>query len=167
MMVQLSNPNESLDDLDRRLLARLMRHGRATWSDLAVELGLTAPAIAQRVRRMEDRGVISGFTALASPAAIAPVCAFAAGAATPAPARDRGAPTLAERLAVLDAVQECHYLSGADEYLLKIRCASLEALRLLVSETLPREAGVSIRRVQVVLGTLKETPALALPPATT
>jgi DNA-binding Lrp family transcriptional regulator len=50
-----------MDATDLSILRQLMRDGRATWADLAVDLGLTAPAIAQRVRRLQDRGIIRHF----------------------------------------------------------------------------------------------------------
>ncbi|MEO6350085.1 MAG: AsnC family transcriptional regulator, partial [Candidatus Limnocylindrales bacterium] len=53
-----------MDYIDVRIVDDLMRRGRATWADLAGKLGLTAPAIAQRVRRLEERGLIRGYAAL-------------------------------------------------------------------------------------------------------
>src|SRR4029450_857376 len=73
---------ESVDSVDRTILRTLMVDGRATWADLAVELGLTAPAIAQRVRRLQDRGLIRQFAALVAPDQFAPISAFVSVALT-------------------------------------------------------------------------------------
>jgi Lrp/AsnC family leucine-responsive transcriptional regulator len=112
MVDQPSNPKSELDSVDLRLLSRLMRQGRATWSDLAEELGLTAPAIAQRVRRLEERGVIRQFAAVVSPDALAPVCAFVAGSASIGPI---SATACAAHVQSLEAVQECSGFAGADD----------------------------------------------------
>ena len=65
-----------IDATDLRLLRRLVTDGRATWADLAVETDMTAPGVAQRVRRLRERGVLRGFAALIDPQAVAPICAF-------------------------------------------------------------------------------------------
>jgi Lrp/AsnC family leucine-responsive transcriptional regulator len=65
-----------IDDVDLRILGRLSRDGRATWISLAQEMGLTPPAIAARVRRLVDRGVIRQFAACVDPAAVGAITAF-------------------------------------------------------------------------------------------
>jgi len=154
---ELSITNDPLDETDAGLLHRLMRQGRATWSDLAVELGLTAPAIAQRVRRLEDRGVIRHFTALVDPQALAPVAAFL----SVRPAVPRNAEQMRRQLTSIESIQECHFLGGEHEHLLKVRCRSLGELHRLISEILP-QAGAIVTDVRVVLSTCKETPVLPI-----
>jgi Lrp/AsnC family leucine-responsive transcriptional regulator len=151
--------DSGLDAVDRRLLSRLMRDGRASWADLAHDLQLTAPAIAQRVRRLQDRGVIRQFAAWVEPQIVAPVCAYVTVRFTGPDQRD----AFHERIVGLDAVQECNHLAGVDDYLLKVRCGSLEELRVLVSDTLPRIPGVTRARASVVLSTIKDTPVLPVP----
>jgi len=145
-----------IDDLDRQLLGRLMRDGRATWSDLANDVGITAPAIAQRVRRMEQSGVVRGFAAIVDPAGIAPVAAFVT--LRPGPGDDHT--FVAERVVKLAAVQECHYLAGDDGYLLKVRCRSVEELDRLVRHTLRELAPAAVISTQVILATAKESPVV-------
>jgi len=150
--------NTDLDATDRALLLRLMRTGRATWADLADGLGLTAPAIAQRVRRLEERGVIRQFTAWVDPAAVAPVTAFVAVELEQPEMRDR----FAKALVGVEQVQEGYLLAGDHDYVLKIRAGSLAELERLVSVRLARLPGVSRLRTTVVLGTVKESPVLPL-----
>jgi Lrp/AsnC family leucine-responsive transcriptional regulator len=150
-----SHPKIDLDEVDRRLVVKLMREGRATWADLAVELGLTAPAIAQRVRRLEERGVIRQFAAWVDPKVVAPVTAYV-GIAYERPDRDR----FSRVVEGLEAVQECSRVSGPDDYLLKVRCGSLEELDELVGVTLPKITGVTRVETTVVLSTVKDTPVL-------
>jgi Lrp/AsnC family leucine-responsive transcriptional regulator len=155
----LSFPNNDIDETDLRLIEHLTRNGRATWADLAHDLGLTAPAIAQRVRRLEDRGIIRQFTAVIDPERIAPVGVFVL-------ARLRGGSVRDDfRTAVLalGAVQECHLLAGDDGYLLKARFRSFDELQRFVDVTLPALPGVEGTSTNIVLTTVKESPALPLP----
>ena len=156
MATELLNTKSELDEIDRRLLARLMRNGRATWADLAVELGLTAPAIAGRVRRLEERGVIRQFAAWVAAEAVAPVCAFLALRFERPDLRD----DFHRQVGELECVQECAHLAGADNYLLKVRCVSLAELEQLVAVALPRIPGVARVRTSVVLSSVKDTPVL-------
>ena len=158
MAFELSN-QQALDDLDRRLLSRLMLQGRATWADLADELGLTAPAIATRVRRLEERGVIRQFAAWVAPEAVSPVCACV-GVRFDQPDRRE---EFHRRVSSLPAVQECHHLAGADDYLLKLRCGSLAELEQLVATVIQKIPGVRRTRTSVVLTTVKDTPVLPVP----
>ena len=148
---------EALDATDAGLLSRLMVHGRATWADLAVELDLTAPAIAQRVRRLEDRGIIRQFAAIVDPRVVAPVAAFVSVGAKPSDGLER----MRQQLTALESVQECHFVGGAGDHLLKVRCASMRELEHLIAVTLPK-AGAVVTSVRVVLSTAKETPVLPL-----
>ena len=136
-----------------------MRNGRATWADLAVELGLTAPAIAQRVRRLEERGVIKQFAAWVAPDAVTPVSAIVAVQLDKQAARDG----FHRQAGALESVQECHHLAGPDDYVLKVRCGSLAELEQLVSATLAKIPGVVRTRTSVVLSTIKDTPVLPMP----
>ena len=149
------------DASDRTLLRLLMRDGRATWADLAVELGLTAPAIAQRVRRLQDRGVIRHFAAWVAPAAVAPLTAFVE-LSMPVGADYA---ELQRALEQLDSAQECYRVSGEYQYLLKVRCASLDELARLLDRDLPRVCPgfVGPLRSRVVLATLKESTVLPVP----
>jgi Lrp/AsnC family transcriptional regulator, leucine-responsive regulatory protein len=151
-----------VDALDLGIVYHLMRDGRATWADLAVELGLTAPAIAQRVRRLQDRGVIRQFSAIVAPELFVPVSAFVGVTVASVDAHARFQRGIAE----LDMVQECHQVLGADDYLLKVRCASLAQLAELVSNVLPRLAGGGRARSTVILSTVKESAILPLPNVT-
>lgn len=59
-----------MDDLDRRIVAHLLRHGRATYQVIGDDVGLSAPAVKRRVDRLVERGDVAGFTAVIDPAAL-------------------------------------------------------------------------------------------------
>ena len=114
-----------LDTIDSKAIAALQSDGRASWADLGTALGLSAPAAAERVRKLLDGGVIRGVTAVLDPETAGfPVLAFVA-----VTLEAQGA-----RAGFLDAVrrhdliQECHHVAGDDDFLLKVRARSLREL---------------------------------------
>jgi Lrp/AsnC family leucine-responsive transcriptional regulator len=138
-------------------MARLLLDGRISWADLGNALGLSAPAAAERVRKLGERGVIRGFSALLDPGAAGfPVTAFVA-----VTLRDQAA-----RAAFLDAVrqhdlvQECQHVAGDDDFLLKVRARSLADLEGVLADDLKGRFGVARTRTTIVLGTAKETVSL-------
>ncbi len=153
----------ALDALDSKALQYLMLQGRMTWSELAGLLGLSAPAVADRVRRLEERSVIRGYAALVEPEAVG--CELTAFIAVTL-ARPEHRQPFWQRLQELPQVQECHHVAGDDDYLLKVRCRNTRDLERLISERLKDLSGVVRTRTTIVLSTLKETPALPLPATT-
>src|SRR5690349_19371056 len=105
MTAQESKQNPAVDKLDMQLIRRLMRNGLAAWTELGQDFGLTAPAVAQRVRRLEVRGVIRQFTAWVAAEAVAPVCAFVAVRLDSPGQRE----AFRREVARLECVQECHH----------------------------------------------------------
>ena len=148
-----------MDAIDRKALGRLMTDGRTSWADLGEHLGLSAPAAAERVRKLEERGVIRQFAALPGPIEAGfPVLAFVSVTLQ----------SQSKRKAFLDAVgrhggiQECHHVAGDDDYLLKVRCKTMGDLDDLLSEELKGRMGVARTRTTVVLGSAKESTALPI-----
>ncbi len=137
----------------------MSRDGRATWAELAAAIGLTPPAVAARVRRLVDSGVIRQFAALVQPEAVAAVTAFIEVTFDDAQAREE----FRQVVGRLVAVQECHRIAGRAEYLIKIRARSASELEGLLTTVLPRAARGASFRVSMVLGTVKESPVFPLP----
>ena len=151
-----------MDALDRKIIELLTRDGRLSWADLAAELKLSGPAAADRVRKLEQRGVIRGYAALIDPAAVGlGVTAFVA--VRLAVARRREA--LVKRMCALPGVLECHHVAGDDDYLLKVRVADLRALERFVSDELKVLDGIAGTRTTIALSTLKESVVPTLPAA--
>jgi Lrp/AsnC family leucine-responsive transcriptional regulator len=142
-----------LETLDSKAVRLLMQKGRATWSDLGEHLGLSAPAAADRVHRLEQRGVIRGFAALVDPEAAGyPLVAFVAVALD----RPDRRTAFLKRVSALPEVAECHHVAGDDDYLLKVRCTGTRDLDRLLVESLKTIPGVRTRTT-IVLGTAKES----------
>lgn len=145
--------------LDSKALRLLMKQGRVTWTDLAEHLGLSAPAAADRVHRLEQRGIIRGYAALVdAEAAGYPLTAFVA---VRFDRPDRRAAFL-KRVAALPEIAECHHVAGDDDYLLKVRCRDTADLDRFLVESLKAIPGVVRTRTTIVLSTAKESVAVPI-----
>jgi Lrp/AsnC family leucine-responsive transcriptional regulator len=144
-------PGGGSPDVDRALLAALARDGRASYTDLAERVGLSVSAVHQRVRRLEQRGLITGYKATLDAKALGlPLSAFVS--ITPIEAaQPDDAPA---RLAHLAAIEECHSVAGVESYILKVRVASPDALEALLAAI--RTAANVTTRTTVVLSTFYE-----------
>jgi Lrp/AsnC family leucine-responsive transcriptional regulator len=119
--------DRALDSTDWRILDELQRDGRLSYNQLARRVNLSAPAVAERVRRLEESGVIAGYQARVDPArAGLPLTAFVQMRCTPG--RCLLKTTTADDL---PEVVEIHKLSGAVCSMLKVRVASMEHLEAL------------------------------------
>ena len=152
--------NTRLDVLDRKILSRLMEDGRVTWAQLASEVGLSAPAVTERVRKLERLGVIDGYSARVNPEAVGyGLLAFVAvGLSDP----DHHAEMLRQAEATPE-IQEYHIVAGDYDYLLKIRCTDSKHLERLLREKVRSVAGVARTQSTIVMLTSKETCAVPLP----
>ncbi len=137
-----------MEDIDREILRLLSTDGRMSYTDLGKATGLSTSAVHQRVRRLEQRGVIRGYGAVVDFEAIGlPLTAFVS--VTPL---DPGAPDdVPERLAPLPEIEACHSVAGDDNYILKVRVATPGDLEGLLAR-IRSAAGVSTRTT-VVLST--------------
>ena len=118
-----------LDPIGRRILEALRRDARSTFAELGREVGLSAPAVIERVRRLEEAGVIRGYHAdVRWPDESRAVLAFVRMKV----ARERYARLIAltERL---EEVLECHHVSGEDSFVLKVAVPAVERLEELIS----------------------------------
>jgi Transcriptional regulators len=145
------------DTNDSKIIVRLMVNARATWAELGAALGLSAPAAAERVHKLEERGVIRGYAAIVDPDAVD--CGFAALIAITLERPEHRAPFLA-KIEALPEVLECHHTAGDEDYILKVRCRGPRQLEHLISEDLKALPGIVRTRTTVILSTVKETPVL-------
>jgi len=143
-----------MDELDRKTLQFLMRQGRGTWAELGKLLHLTAPAAAERARKLEADGAIMGYAALTNPDKLGfPLTAFVS--VTVGDQRKRSAfLRLVERQ---QQIVECHHVAGEDDYLLKVRCRGTHDLDHFLSKTLKDGIGVARTRTTIALCTPQET----------
>jgi Lrp/AsnC family transcriptional regulator, leucine-responsive regulatory protein len=144
----------SLSLLDSKLLKRLMEQGRATWAELASDLGLSAPAVAERVRKLEERGLIRGYAAIPDPARLGyGLTAFVAVTLERPKHREK----FIRALTAMPEVAECHHIAGDFDYLLKVRCRGTADLDDLLSNRIKELPGIARTRTTIALGTIKES----------
>jgi Lrp/AsnC family transcriptional regulator, leucine-responsive regulatory protein len=148
-----------VDGVDLVLLEMLQRNGRVSQHDLARAVGLSAPAVADRLRKLEERGVITGYTALLNADKLgrgltAFVFVGVAGSRHFAGFRDR--------IEDESAVVECHSVTGEASHLLKVKVSSTRALEALLEEV-QGWPGVQWTRTNVVMSSIKESTAVPLP----
>jgi Lrp/AsnC family transcriptional regulator, leucine-responsive regulatory protein len=145
-----------VEDLDRQIIRLLSRDGRMSYTDLGKAAGLSTSAVHQRVRRLEQRGVIKGYAALVDAEAVGlPLTAFVSVKPLEASAPD----DTAERLADLSEIEACHSVAGEENYILKVRVGSPADLEMLIG-VIRAKAGVSTRTTVVL-----STPFESRPPA--
>lgn len=125
-------PNGSLDDVNRRLLAELHTDPRMTMSELARRVGMSSPAVTERVQRMERSGVIRGYHLDVDPAALGmPVTAFT----RIRPAAGQLA-KIADLARSLHEVTECHRITGEDCFLVRVHAPTIAELESVLDRFL-------------------------------
>ncbi len=146
-----------VEDIDRQIVSLLARDGRMSYTDLGKATGLSTSAVHQRVRRLEQRGVIRGYTAIVDSDAVGlPLTAFISIKPTDSSAADDAA----EQLAELPEIEACHSVAGDESYILKVRVATPGDLETLLA-TVRAKANVSTKTT-IVLSTPYEARPVAL-----
>jgi len=143
------------DPIDRRILGILAEDGRISWLDLGRRVSLSASAVAERVRRLEARGIIAGYRAVLDPAAMGRSLDAVIGVRA-VPGYDRRA--LETWLCARPSVIEVTHLTGPHDYLVRVRCADAAELDTLLM-SMKSDAGVADTETRVVLRSLPLAPA--------
>lgn len=118
-----------MDTIDWQLLDALQIDGRATLTALAKQVGLSVPAVTERVRKLEDEGVIAGVVARVSPQAAGYGVTALIGITVAQPSKAR----FTKFLDGIAEVLECHHVTGADSYVMKVVATSVEHLEQLIA----------------------------------
>lgn len=137
-----------LDDLDRKIIAVLLRDARTPTAQIAEQVGLSRPAVADRVDKLERQGVIRGTTAVIDPESVGEaVTAFVAvrGSSLSSAGWKRFREIMRR-----DEILEVHTVAGDDCYLMKVRTGSIGALNTLVQELTVAPVGLSTRTTIVM-----------------
>ena len=150
----------TLDEIDLKLLALLQEDGRMSQHDLAEAVGLSSPATGERLRKLEERGVIKGFTAVLDPKLVGrDVTAFIAVGID----GSKFYPEFVERAREHTDILECHAVTGQGSHLIKIRTRDTSTLERLLAE-IQSWPGVHWTTTSIVLSSLKESTRLSVPP---
>jgi Lrp/AsnC family leucine-responsive transcriptional regulator len=120
---------ETLDEVDRVLVRELVANGRATLSELAASARLSVSAVQSRVRRLETRGVVSGYSARINPEALGHLLSAFVAITPLDPSQPDDAPARLEHIA---EIESCHSVAGEESYILLVRVESPRALENLL-----------------------------------
>lgn len=143
-----------LDEVDRKILASLLGDARTPVAQIAEQIGLSRPAVADRIEKLERNGVIDGTTAVINPAAVGldvTAFVFTRYSSTMEGKSGRMFRAFLKRPEVLEA----HVVAGEDCYLLKVRTESIRSLNALVAELASPPLSLSTRTT-IVLETVCE-----------
>jgi Lrp/AsnC family leucine-responsive transcriptional regulator len=146
----------ALDDTNWDILRLLQRDARMSWADLGREVGLTAPAVAERVRRMEQQGVIRGYRVDIDPARVG----YGIIAYVRMDSEIPNVKRMADAVVGIPEVLELHQVTGTESFVLKVIVGSVEHLGVVIGKLLPYGRTTT----SVVLETPFEERPIAGPP---
>jgi Lrp/AsnC family leucine-responsive transcriptional regulator len=146
----------ALDDTDRRLLRALQADGRITNAELAKRCNLSPAATFERVRRLRERGVITGYAAILDPAKVDLALTIFVEVLLDRTTADVFE-TFAAAIRRAPEVLECHMVAGGFDYLLKARVRDMAAYRAFLGDVLVTMPGVRETRTYAVLEEVKAT----------
>lgn len=154
-----------LDEIDLKLLDILQKSGRTRRNDLAERVGLSLPSVSERLRKLEEAAVITGYHATVDHKRMGnDITAFIV--VTVDSSRHYG--NFLDHAAAVDEIMECHAITGDGTHLLKIRTCNTASLEKLLAK-IQAWTGVVRTQTQLVLSTAKETSRVKffLTPSTT
>lgn len=149
-----------MDDIDRNLIEALQEDGRLAQARLAERVGLSVSAVNERIRRLEAQGVIAGIEARIAPRAVGVGLLAFVYVLLERPEHDAG---FVAGIRALAEVQECHHVTGAWSYLLKIRACDTADLERVLVGGIKALAGVVRSETVIALSTAKETARIKVP----
>ncbi len=153
-----------LDNFDRAILIELLRNSRATNVEIARQVGLSEAPCSRRIRRMEERGIIRGYTTLLEPEAVGigfvAYVTLVLDYVTAATADE-----FAERIRAIPEIISCYIVSGGYDAILYVAARDAKAYSNIVFDQLRRIPGVKDVRSSFIMRTIKESEGLILPPA--
>jgi len=146
-----------IDDRDRAILQLLQTNARISHAEIGRRLGMAPSAILERVRKLEERGIVQAYEPRLDPHALGfGLLAFIFVQAAELP----GESHTGESLASIDEVLEVHHIAGEDCYLVKVRAADTETLGTLLRKSIGAIPTVRSTRTTIVLNTIKESTML-------
>ena len=141
--------SEAMDAVDRAILDALRANARATFAELAREVGLSAPAVHERVNKLEAQDVITGYHAAVAPESLGYSMSALVGIFLSDTADED---EVAAQLAALPAVEDCWFVAGEESFVVKVRVPDISGLEHAI-RALSRLKGVARTRSTVVLST--------------
>jgi Lrp/AsnC family transcriptional regulator, leucine-responsive regulatory protein len=155
----MSQVDRTFDETDLQILDLLQANARETQVEIARAVGLAPSAVLERIRKLEAKGALRGYSAQIDPKAMGlGLLAFVAVRTDEIGVENR----IAKDLAELPEVLEVHHVAGDDCYLVKVRARDAEHLGQILRARFARVQGVRSTRTTIVLETVKETSKLPI-----
>lgn len=149
---------EKLDAIDVKILSILLANGRRRRNEIASEVGLSLPAISERMKKMTDRGIINGYTVELDAKKLGfDITAFI----TVRMDGSKHFESFIKNVTSTEAIIECHSITGDGSHLLKIKAQNTSDLEHLLNK-IQSWNGVQGTKTSIVLSTIKETNSLPL-----
>jgi Lrp/AsnC family leucine-responsive transcriptional regulator len=122
-----------IDEIDKKILTELQQDARTSFAELGRRVGLTTPAVIERVRKLEDAGIVTGYRIEIDPAKIGlPITAFIRMSITGVDYSH-----IIEVAEQSKEVLECHRGTGGDSFIMKVAVSSVEHLQELIDRLTP------------------------------
>lgn len=129
-----------IDDIDKKILSYLVKNARVPFLEIARECGISGAAIHQRVKKMEDAGIIEGSRFIVKPRALGlKICAFIGVVLDNA----HQYKAVVKELEKIPEIIECHFITGPYAFLLKLRCNNHQHLMDVLINTLQNIPGIA------------------------
>jgi len=149
-----------VDPTDRRIVELLTTNGRLSYAELARQIGLSGPAVHERVGKLEAAGIIRAYRAQVDPDAVGLGVTAFIGIVQGA---DSEIDDIVVAMAELPEIESCYFLAGAESFLVKVRVPTIAELEHLIVR-LNRIPGVASTRTTIALSTKWEGRPQPLPP---
>jgi Lrp/AsnC family leucine-responsive transcriptional regulator len=143
----------TLDEIDLKILKMLQENGRVKRNEIAQATGLSVPSVSERMKKLEDAGIIKGYTAILDSKKLSKdITAFVFVSID----SSKNYPLFIERVMDVDEILECHSITGEGSHLLKVKTENTSTLEKLLAR-IQSWPGVTGTRTNIVLSTIKET----------
>ena len=149
-----------LDFVDYKILKHLQSKGRMSWAELAEKLKLSPSSTAERVKKLEEQGIIKGYSAVLDYKILGVDILSLIIVVLDKPSNRL---EFIRKIKEIEEIEECHHIAGAGDYLLKARCKNIDALEKLVSITIKEIPGIVNTSTTIVLSSVKDEKSLLNP----
>lgn len=142
-----------MDEIDKGILNALKDNGRATASQIGKQVNLSVPAVAERIRKIEQSGLIEKYSVKINPQKTEYLLLAFILVNIDA---TQNVQSFREKIVQAPCVLECHHIAGPNDYLLKVRVRNTGELEVFLTDCLKKIEGVVASNTLICLSTLKE-----------
>ncbi|MDB5081223.1 MAG: transcriptional regulator, AsnC family [Chloroflexi bacterium] len=146
-----------LDEIDRTILRILLANGKTSQADIAEQVGIKAPSVFERIKKLQDRGIITGYSACVDGTKLGKNLTAFISVTLEGGARYADESSIIESIRAENSIEECHIVAGEESFIIKARVSTPLELQQLTTR-LRRMEGVANTRTTVALTTPIDRP---------